>query len=83
MWKNLNVTETIIGPEDLKRARKLSGLTQARFARLFKVNPHTIWMWENNRSAPQPRYVRQLAQVIQKLKSEGLWMEDKRPDAVV
>lgn len=39
---------------DVARTRKLLGLTQEQFSRLFDVHPMTISKWERGESQPSP-----------------------------
>lgn len=43
-----------MNPQDITRTRKLLGLTQEEFARLFDVHPITVSKWERGVSVPSP-----------------------------
>ena len=46
--------------EEIRRNRKLAGLTQADVAREFGISPKTVGKWERGRAFPSPRNIRAL-----------------------
>lgn len=51
--------------EEVRSARKLLGLTQDQFARLFEVTEYTVWRWENGKRQMdeiQTRHLRRISE---------------------
>jgi len=43
----------IVDPLDVAAIRARTGLSQARFARAFRISPHTLRNWEQGRRVPE------------------------------
>ena len=43
---------TVVGKVDVKQTRKVTGLSQAQFARLLQVSKGTLLNWEQGRRKP-------------------------------
>jgi putative transcriptional regulator len=62
---------TLPGPIDVKAIRRRAGMSQAKFAAAYALNPRTLQQWEQHKSVPDDA-VRAYLTVI-----------DRNPDAVV
>lgn len=46
-------TARIVDPLDVAAIRAKTGLSQVRFARAFRISPHTLRNWEQGRRVPE------------------------------
>lgn len=65
--------------EQLFRLRKARGLTLEKLAVQLGVSKPTVWAWEKGRARPSPRFMSQLAEVLQVPAAE-LTNRDPTPD---
>ncbi len=44
---------TVPGPVDVKAIRRRTGMSQAKFAAAYALNPRTLQQWEQHKSEPE------------------------------
>jgi len=44
---------TVPGPVDVKAIRRRAGMSQAKFAAAYALNPRTLQQWEQHKSEPE------------------------------
>ena len=60
----------------LKAARVNAGLKQSQVAQALKVNPKTIWSWENGKSAPNIQKVGELCELYKLTYDDIIFLPD-------
>ena len=47
-----------------KKARLVEGLTQEELARMLSVSTVTVCKWENGKTFPHPKHLKQVAEIL-------------------